>query len=250
MREDVCRRPGQDPPRRRREEPTPWEAQPRTPGDDDREENSFGGEDGFLASSQTLASGARRGYDRGPVPRAAVPPGGPGSAGRKPATPAIITARTLAVLGAAIVMAVCGYTYTTYRSLTTGLQTSDATSEIRSGNPGYVAPHLGSDANVLLIGLDSRKDMSGNDLPKDIVEGELHAGSSVIGGNNTNVLILMRIPANGGRVTAFSIPRDDYVEEPGGASSVGTIPDLGRHKMKEAYGRAEGIARNRLITKG
>ncbi|MGK5548895.1 LCP family protein, partial [Streptomyces sp. URMC 127] len=95
--------------------------------------------------------------------------------------------------------------------------------------------------NLLLIGLDSRKDMNGNDLPKEFVQDELHAGSSDIGGYNTNTLILMHIPAGGGKVTAFSIPRDDYVEIAGGR---------GEHKIKEAYGIAKAEAEEKLAAEG
>ncbi|NUR59852.1 MAG: LCP family protein [Catenulispora sp.] len=151
----------------------------------------------------------------------------------------------LGLVSAAVLLA-SGATWAAYHNLTSGLLTSDAINEIRSGEKGYVAPRLDGSVNLLLIGLDSRKDMDGNDLPTDFVEQELHAGSSEIGGYNTNVLILMHIPADGGRVIAFSIARDDFVEEPGGTSVVGEIPDLGMHKIKEAYGRAKGIAEQRL----
>ncbi|MFL6116161.1 MAG: LCP family protein [Catenulispora sp.] len=163
---------------------------------------------------------------------------------------AALVARALLATASAAVLLVSGATWAAYHNLTSGLLTSDAINAIRSGEKGYVAPHLDGSVNLLLIGLDSRKDMDGNDLPTDFVEQELHAGSSEIGGYNTNVLMLMHIPADGGRVTAFSIARDDYVEEPGGASSVGEIPDLGMHKVKEAYGRAKGIAQARLKDSG
>jgi len=161
-----------------------------------------------------------------------------------------LIARGLLATASAVVLLASGATWAAYHNLTSGLLTSDAINEIRSGEKGYVAPHLDGSVNLLLIGLDSRKDMDGNDLPTGFVEHELHAGSSGIGGYNANVLILMHIPADGGRVTAFSIARDDYVEEPGGASGVGEIPDLGMHKIKEAYGRAKGIAESRLKDAG
>ncbi|MEY9929276.1 LCP family protein required for cell wall assembly [Catenulispora sp. GP43] len=159
-------------------------------------------------------------------------------------------ARAAACTASAAIVLASAATWAAYHNLTSGLYTSDAINEIRSGEKGYVAPHLDGSVNLLLIGLDSRKDMNGNDLPTDFVEQELHAGSSDIGGYNANVLIFMHIPADGGRVTAFSIARDDYVEEPGGSSAVGDIPDLGMHKIKEAYGRAKAIAVDRLKASG
>jgi LCP family protein required for cell wall assembly len=163
---------------------------------------------------------------------------------------ATVAVRALLCTVSAAILLASGATWAAYHNLTSGLLTSNAINEIRSGEKGYVAPRLDGSVNLLLIGLDSRKDMNGDDLPKDFVEQELHAGSSEIGGYNTNVLILMHIPADGGRVTAFSIARDDYVEEPGGASAVGDIPDLGTHKIKEAYGRAKSIAVDRLKASG
>uniref|UniRef100_UPI002B26E759 LCP family protein n=1 Tax=Catenulispora rubra TaxID=280293 RepID=UPI002B26E759 len=200
------------------------------------------------------------------APRPAQPPRPPGPPrGERPERPqnggrperrpprrrrAVVAARALACTASAAIVVASAATWAAYHNLTSGLLTSDAINEIRSGEKGYVAPHLDGSVNLLLIGLDSRKDMNGADLPTDFVEQELHAGSSDIGGYNANVLIFMHIPADGGRVTAFSIARDDYVEEPGGTSTVGDIPDLGMHKIKEAYGRAKEIAVDRLKASG
>jgi anionic cell wall polymer biosynthesis LytR-Cps2A-Psr (LCP) family protein len=67
----------------------------------------------------------------------------------------------------------------------------------------------GGEMNILLIGLDSRKDQDGNELPSAILD-QLHAGDSDAGGYNTNTLILAHVAADD-RVVAFSIPRDDWV---------------------------------------
>ncbi|NKQ58544.1 LCP family protein [Amycolatopsis sp. K13G38] len=85
--------------------------------------------------------------------------------------------------------------------------------------------------NILLMGLDTRKDQNGQQLPQTILD-QLHAGDGNEGGYNTNTLILMHIPANGGKVQAFSIPRDDAVN----------VPGYGLHKIKEAYGNAKATA--------
>ncbi|HEX4788642.1 MAG TPA: LCP family protein [Actinospica sp.] len=126
---------------------------------------------------------------------------------------------------ALIVLAAAGTGYYMDRTLLRTLTTSNAL----SGLGGKAE----ADQNILLMGLDSRKDMNGNDLPAAILD-KLHAGaSSDIGGYNTNTLILLHVPANGSRATALSIPRDDYVDLPEG---------LGEHKIKEAYGRAKALA--------
>ncbi|WP_079110044.1 LCP family protein [Streptomyces roseifaciens] len=140
-------------------------------------------------------------------------------------------------LTSAAVMLTSGVGWCAYHWLDRGVNTSSALDALRGDAPRG----RGDAVNLLLIGLDSRKDMNGNDLPKEFVQDELHAGSSDIGGYNTNTLILMHIPAGGGKVTAFSIPRDDYVEIAGGR---------GEHKIKEAYGIAKAEAEEKLSARG
>ncbi|WP_369393382.1 LCP family protein [Streptomyces sp. CG1] len=135
----------------------------------------------------------------------------------------------------------CGATWYVYRSLTDGLTTSDALDAVR----GKAPRHLDNSVNLLLIGLDSRKDMNGNDLPRQFVQTELHAGSSDIGYYNTNTLILMHIPADGGKVQAFSIPRDDYVQTLNGDGSV-----QGHYKIKEAYANAYTTVHDKYAAQG
>ncbi|MGO4636153.1 LCP family protein [Streptomyces sp. 2RAF24] len=98
------------------------------------------------------------------------------------------------------------------------------------------------DTNILLMGLDSRKDNNGGELP-DAVLDKLHAGSSEIGGYNTNTLILLHVPGDGSRATALSVPRDDLVELTG-------VPGHGKDKIKKAYGIAKHEAERRLARQG
>ncbi|MFF7638177.1 LCP family protein [Kitasatospora sp. NPDC008050] len=154
-------------------------------------------------------------------------------------SPLLIAGRTMACATSLAVLGTCGFTWYAYTSLTNGLTTSSALSEIQKGAP----PHLDNSVNLLLIGLDSRKDMNGNDLPGEFVQDELHAGSSSdVGGYNTNTLMVMHIPANGGQVTALSIPRDDWVQ---------TVNADGKmHKIKEAYGIAKAAFEAKNASKG
>ncbi|MEU7576257.1 LCP family protein [Streptomyces sp. NPDC041068] len=106
---------------------------------------------------------------------------------------------------------------------------------------------LGSDApkskdgstNILLMGLDTRKDQNGEELPADVLK-KLHAGSSDIGGYNANTLILLHVPADGGKAKGFSIPRDDLVD----------IPGHGKDKIKKAYGLAKADEESKLRSQG
>jgi LCP family protein required for cell wall assembly len=95
--------------------------------------------------------------------------------------------------------------------------------------------------NILLMGLDSRKDQDGNDLPPDILQ-KLHAGDSDSGGYNTNTLILVHISASN-HVVAFSIPRDDYIP-------VDDIPGHSHVKIKEAYGLKKADTEQKLVDQG
>lgn len=103
-------------------------------------------------------------------------------------------------------------------------------------------PHSsGGEMNILLIGLDSRKDQDGNDLPWAILK-RLHAGDSDAGGYNTNTLILVHVAADN-RVMAFSIPRDDYVPFHG-------LPGYDHIKIKEAYGLTKAYLEQKLTDQG
>ena len=99
----------------------------------------------------------------------------------------------------------------------------------------------GDGQNILLIGLDSRKDQDGNDLPWAMLK-HLHAGDSDDGGYNTNTLILAHVSADD-RVTAFSIPRDDWVPFNG-------VPGYNHIKIKEAYGLTKQYVEQKLTNKG
>ncbi|MEV6774518.1 LCP family protein [Nocardia sp. NPDC051030] len=110
---------------------------------------------------------------------------------------------------------------------------------------GAIAPEdrsLDGDKNILLIGLDTRKDLNGNDLPKAILD-QLHAGDGSEGGYNANSLILIHIPKDLKKITAFSIPRDDYV-------SVSGIPGYDKVKIKEAYGLKKFTVEEKLKAQG
>ena len=99
----------------------------------------------------------------------------------------------------------------------------------------------GNEMNILLIGLDSRKDQDGNDLPWSILK-HLHAGDSDDGGYNTNTLILVHIGADN-KVVAFSIPRDDWVPFTG-------VPGYNHIKIKEAYGLTKQYVASKLANQG
>ncbi len=136
---------------------------------------------------------------------------------------------------AGLVLLLVGYGAFQYVRLSSGLTRSDA---LGTGAPGAAS---NGPTNILVMGLDSRTDEQGNSLPKSLYAA-MHTGGSEIGGRNTNVLMLLHLPADGSKAVEISIPRDDYVAFPG-------CPDGECHgKIKEAYGLAADAA-SRTISK-
>ncbi|OEJ33331.1 LCP family protein [Streptomyces subrutilus] len=139
--------------------------------------------------------------------------------------------RTMLITSCALAVMAGGGAWYLYRDLASSIGSSKALEGARKSASG--------DVNVLLMGLDSRKDQNGEDLPDDVLD-KLHAGSSDIGGYNANTLILLHVPADGGQAKAFSIPRDDFVD----------IPGHGKDKIKKAYGLAKEKKQEQLVTQG
>jgi LCP family protein required for cell wall assembly len=130
---------------------------------------------------------------------------------------------SLACVAAALVLVVSGFSYFVIRDVG-DIGTSHA---IPSG------PSTGPQ-NILLMGLESRTNWAGQILPNRILA-KLHAGSrqaveNGTGGNDTNTLILIHIPAGGKKATGFSIPRDDWV------NFAGTVGPEQTGKIDQAYG--------------
>jgi Transcriptional regulator len=160
---------------------------------------------------RTRAGGERRGFAARDV-RSGSWPTASGARSRRQATGDLgaskfrralgIAAYAAACLTSVAVLTVSGVGYFVY---------NDLESLGSSGAIGNGPKSKGDDVNILLIGLDSRKDGDGNDLPNSILS-KLHAGSkrgvdNGTGGYNTNTLILMHVPGDGSKATAFSIPR-------------------------------------------
>lgn len=142
--------------------------------------------------------------------------------------------RLVTAAAAVCVLAGTGLGWGVVHGATSGITISDALGH-------DAARSTDGDVNVLLIGLDSRKDQDGNDLPQPLLD-QLHAGDSSDGGYNTNTLILVHLSADD-HLTAFSIPRDDYVPLSG-------VQGYDHVKIKEAYGLTKAAAEQRLVDSG
>ncbi|MFD8791835.1 LCP family protein [Streptomyces vinaceus] len=140
-------------------------------------------------------------------------------------------ARTLLVAVCALAVTAAAGAWYVYRDLAGSIGSSRALEGAEKSKYG--------DTNILLMGLDSRRDQNGEELPAEVLD-KLHAGSSDIGGYNANTLILLHVPGDGGRAKAFSVPRDDFVY----------IPGHGKDKIKKAYGLAKAEEEDRLAARG
>ena len=133
------------------------------------------------------------------------------------------TAYSLSCLAAAVTLLVSGFSYFVVRDV----------SSIGSSHAIVSGPSIGAQ-NILLMGLESRRDWNGNILPNNVLA-HLHAGNAQAvangaGGNATNTLILIHIPAGGKKAVGFSIPRDDWVH------FAGTVGPQQTGKIDQAYG--------------
>jgi LCP family protein required for cell wall assembly len=137
----------------------------------------------------------------------------------------------LSCVAAALVLAISGFSYYVVKDV----------SSIGGSHAISSGPSIGAQ-NILLMGLESRTDWNGNILPDDVLKA-LHACNrqeieNGCGGQATNTLILIHIPAGGGKAIGFSIPRDDWVTYPT------PYDDQPEGKIDQAYGFALYAAEN------
>jgi LCP family protein required for cell wall assembly len=169
------------------------------------------------------ASDARRQPPRRPAP----PP-------RRPtrASGAMVSAKTALVVISLLVLVLTGYYWSQINKLDEGLTRQNVIDTAPSEHP------VDGAIDILMVGMDSRTDAQGKPLSKEVLR-ELSAGKAD-GTLNTDTLILIRIPNDGGRAVGISIPRDSYVD----------IPGYGKHKINSAYARAKNDAMERLRRQG
>jgi anionic cell wall polymer biosynthesis LytR-Cps2A-Psr (LCP) family protein len=142
-----------------------------------------------------------------------------------------LLARALLAVVSAAVLAVSAFAWTQVRVLD---RSTASASVIGTG----VAAAPAAEQNILLLGVDSRTDPQGNPLPPGLLDA-LHAGGSTDGGDTADSIIVVHVPAGGGRATAISIPRDSFVQLADG---------YGQHKINSAYSRAVADTTNSLTS--
>ncbi len=145
-----------------------------------------------------------------------------------------LLARSLLVVVSVAVLAVSAFAWTQVRLL--DRSTTSASASVTG--TGAAAPT--AEQNILLLGVDSRTDLQGNPLPPAVLDA-LHAGGTDDGGDTADSIIVVHVPAGGGRATAISIPRDSYVQLADG---------YGTHKINSAYSRAVASTTDSLTGDG
>ncbi|MEV7555246.1 LCP family protein [Amycolatopsis sp. NPDC089917] len=138
------------------------------------------------------------------------------------------------------VLGVTGFAWTQLSRLDAGIVTADVIAPSAQVPEGPAGAPLQVAQNILLVGIDSRTGPDGNPLPQNVLDA-LHAGASDDGGDTTDTMIVVHIPAGGAAATAISIPRDSYVDIAGG---------FGKHKINSAYSRGKNAAMNSLRAQG
>lgn len=92
--------------------------------------------------------------------------------------------------------------------------------------------------DILLVGSDSRTDAQGNPLTEDELR-RLNAGEAD-GELNTDTIMVIRVPNDGSRATAVSIPRDTYIHD----------STYGNTKINGVYGQYANAKRDELLQDG
>ncbi|AGF71740.1 LCP family protein [Corynebacterium halotolerans] len=140
----------------------------------------------------------------------------------------------LAVL-AALVLIVSALGYFTVGRL--GSEVASAGNLSLGGGKGTKDAADGA-TDILLVGTDSRTDAQGNPLSREELD-RLHAGVDD-GEENTDTMMVIRVPNDGSSATAVSIPRDTYIHD----------EDFGNMKINGVYAAHKTERKDELIEQG
>ncbi len=115
-----------------------------------------------------------------------------------------------------------GLAWATYQNFTAGIRHGDPVPVLGEGQRDVD----GRDEDILLLGNDSRAGATAAELRALSTQAD---GGSV----NTDTMMLLHVPADGGKPTVVSFPRDSWV----------SIPDNGKGKINSAYGDGYAAAK-------
>ncbi|ANZ37856.1 LytR family transcriptional regulator [Lentzea guizhouensis] len=147
----------------------------------------------------------------------------------------LVTGRTVVALLAVAALVFSGYFWTALRLVKQNTNTTQIL-EVLEDIPNSPPVEDGA-VDILLVGSDSRTDAQGRPLPADVLRKLRTESTDTV---NTDTIIVMRVPRNGGKASAISIPRDTYVP----------IPGFREDKINAAYGAVKYLTAERLQAEG
>ncbi|WP_447004281.1 LCP family protein [Saccharothrix isguenensis] len=148
---------------------------------------------------------------------------------------AVMVGRSLLAVLSAAVLAASGYGWSTLQRVQQSVNTTDVLTAL-SDVPNS-PPVADGATDILLVGSDSRTDAQGRELPEHVLRQLRTEATDTL---NTDTIIIMRLPHDGSKARAVSIPRDTYVP----------IPDIGSEKINSAYGLTKHFTMKRLLAEG
>ena len=154
---------------------------------------------------------------------------------RRKRRPWLITGRVAVGLVSAMALVASGIAWYGLQTLRHNTNTTPVLSELNN-QPNQPPPDDGA-TDILLVGDDARTDAQGHALPASVLA---KLRTQFDAGVNTDTIIVLRIPKNGGKAYAVSIPRDTYVP----------IPGWHQDKINGAYGIIQALTAQQLQSSG
>jgi len=148
---------------------------------------------------------------------------------------ALVCGRTSVALASAVIIAATAVARNAHDQVQQAMTTTPVLSQVATATDA--PPKDDGATDILLVGDDRRTDLHGNPLPASILR-QLRTEAN--DGFSTDTLILLRIPKNGGKSYAVSIPRDTEVP----------IPGFRTDKINSAYGAVKYLTAQRLRAAG
>ncbi|GAA2664841.1 MULTISPECIES: LCP family protein [Actinosynnema] len=147
----------------------------------------------------------------------------------------VAAGRTALALLSVVVLVVTGYGWSTLRRVQESVNTTDVLTSL--ADVPNAPPADDGAIDLLLVGSDSRTDAQGNPLPASVLRQLRTEATDTL---NTDTIIVLRVPRDGSRAHAVSIPRDTYVPIPGDREE----------KINGAYGVTKFRTMERLQSEG
>jgi LCP family protein required for cell wall assembly len=169
-------------------------------------------------------------------PTESTEPTGPTRARRR-TSGLLIAGRVVMGLVSAAALAAMSLVWLRVDALDDSKNTTDAISAAQEDS-GPAATEDDGANDILIVGNDSRTDMQGRPLSEKLLRELRTEATETL---NTDTLILLRIPRDGSRGSAISIPRDTSV----------MVPNLGREeKINGAFGITKAGVMEKMVGEG